>query len=254
VAPGAASDDGDTDESADELDATAAARGDADEQDETTSDAPRRSNNRRRRGGRSRGGAGATGNGDAGNGDGDEPTPRPASANQDPNAPHRSADVKAAAMPELTIDDHARLVTEFLEGLVTSFGLEATTSWETVDEDTAEVKVEGANLGLLVGPKGRTLQAISEIARSVAVRHGEGGTSGRVHIDIAGYRQRRREALIRFTGDVATQVIESGTPKALEPMSAADRKIVHDAVNELEGVASTSEGEEPNRRVVILPS
>jgi spoIIIJ-associated protein len=166
----------------------------------------------------------------------------------------RSDDDKGTAMPELSLAEQGRVVSEFLEGLVTAFGLEAQTSWHEVDEDNVEVRVEGENLGLLVGPKGRTLQAVTEVARSIVVRHGDGASPGRVHIDVAGYRQRRREALARFTQDVVQQVIDSGTPRALEAMNPADRKVVHDTVNELEGVASTSEGEEPNRRVVISPA
>lgn len=162
-------------------------------------------------------------------------------------------DDKGTAMTELSLAEQGRVVSEFLDGLVAAFGLEATTSWEEVDEDNVEVRVDGTNLGLLVGPKGRTLQAVTDVARSVVVRHADGISPGRVHIDVAGYRQRRREALARFTRDVVQQVLDSGTARALEPMSPADRKVVHDTVNELDGVVSTSEGEEPNRRVVINP-
>jgi spoIIIJ-associated protein len=198
------------------------------------SGAPRR--RRRKRGGSGRATDGAA-TGDA-----------PRSADEEPN------EQKVSAMPELSLDDQARIVAEFLDGLVDAFGLEASTSWEHSDEDNTEVRVEGSNLGLLVGPKGRTLQAVTEVARSVVVRHGERGSTGRVHVDVAGYRQRRREALARFTAEVAEEVRASGVAKALEPMSAADRKIVHDAVNELDGVGSTSEGEDPYRRVVIVPA
>lgn len=160
---------------------------------------------------------------------------------------------KGTAMPELSLDEQGRLVATFLEGLVDAFGLQATTSW-AVDDESVEVRVEGENLGLLVGPKGGTLQAVTEVARSIVVRHGEGSSSGRLNIDVAGYRQRRREALQRFTREIAAQVIETGKARALEPMSPSDRKVVHDTVNEIEGVVSTSEGEEPNRRVVINPA
>jgi spoIIIJ-associated protein len=195
-----------------------------------------------RRRGRKRGGSGR------GTGAGREPGASSESAAEEPK------EEKGAPMPELTLDDQARIVSAFLDGLVEAFGLAATSTWEHVDDENTEVRLEGEHLGLLVGPKGRTLQAVTEVARSVVVRHGEGGSSGRVHVDIAGYRQRRKEALVRFTAEVAEQVRESGVSRALEPMSAADRKIVHDAVNELEGVGSTSEGEDPYRRVVIIPA
>jgi len=84
-------------------------------------------------------------------------------------------------------------------------------------------------------------------------RQATGTHHGRVRIDIGGYRERRKEALARFATQVAADVAESGVAKALEPMHPADRKVVHDTVNEIEGVATTSEGEEPRRRVVILP-
>jgi spoIIIJ-associated protein len=157
-------------------------------------------------------------------------------------------------MADLPIDAQAQIVATFLEGLVDAFGLSGATTWTQVDDDTAEVQVDGSELGLLVGPKGRTLQAVSEVARSVVVHKADGITSGRVHIDVAGYRRRRREALVRFTAEIAEQVRSTGEAVAMEPMSAPDRKVIHDAVNDLDGVGSTSEGEEPYRRVVITPA
>ena len=76
----------------------------------------------------------------------------------------------------------------------------------------------------------------------------------RIRVDVGGYRERRREALARFTRDVAEQVKSSGVQKALEPMSPPDRKVVHDTVNEIDGVTTVSEGEDSRRRVVILPA
>jgi spoIIIJ-associated protein len=210
-----------------------------------TRTAPRR---RRKRGGRGRAGGAAPAAADQSDDDEREPG---AETDQLPTEPKQQ---KVANMPELSLDDQAQIVASFLDGLVEAFGLTATTSWEHGDEDNTEVRVVGDNLGLLVGPKGRTLQAVTEVARSVVVRHGEGGSTGRVHVDVAGYRQRRREALARFTTEVADEVRSSGTAKALEAMSAADRKVVHDTVASLDGVSSTSEGEEPYRRVVILPA
>ena len=76
----------------------------------------------------------------------------------------------------------------------------------------------------------------------------------RVHVDVGGYRQRRREALERFARQVADDVLRSGQRKVLEPMNRADRKVVHDTVSEIEGVSTHSEGEDPFRRIVIVPS
>lgn len=154
---------------------------------------------------------------------------------------------------DVDLDAHTAIVSEFLTGLVDAFGVEATVETSNIDEDTNEVRVEGADLGLLVGPKGNTLSAIQELSRTVVHRRVPGTAAGRVRLDVAGYRQRRREALERFTQQVADQVKESGVQKALEPMNPADRKVVHDTVNEIDGVSTISEGEEPRRRVVIIP-
>jgi spoIIIJ-associated protein len=77
---------------------------------------------------------------------------------------------------------------------------------------------------------------------------------GRVNVDISGYRQRRKEALETFAVRLAKEVAESGAEKGLEPMSSADRKIVHDIVGTIDGVRTISVGEEPRRRVVIAPA
>lgn len=111
-----------------------------------------------------------------------------------------------------------------------------------------------SDLGLLIGPKGQTLSSVHELSRAVLQRRAPGRHDGRVRIDIGGYRQRRREALARFVRDQAAAVLESGVSRALEPMNSVDRKIVHDTVNEIDGVSTLSEGMDPNRRVVIIPA
>ncbi|MBA2281070.1 MAG: Jag N-terminal domain-containing protein [Acidimicrobiia bacterium] len=166
----------------------------------------------------------------------------------------RNDTTKGNDMPDLSIDEQADVVAEFLTGLAGAFGFEGTsTTNERVEEDTIEVRLEGGDLGLLIGPKGQTLQLVQELARTAVQRRGGGTQEGRIRIDVAGYRQRRREALERFTRQVAADVVSSGALKALEPMNPADRKVVHDTVNDIEGVRTLSEGEEPRRRVVLLP-
>ena len=140
----------------------------------------------------------------------------------------------------------------FMDGLVDAFG--ATGSSELhVDGTELEVHVQGEELGLLVGPGGRTLNAIQDLVRVSAQRR-LGDHETRLRIDVAGYRARRNEALGRFAADVAASVRESGSARALEPMTSADRKVIHDALNELEGVSSRSEGDDPNRRIVVVPA
>jgi len=154
---------------------------------------------------------------------------------------------------DVDLEAHTAIVTDFLSGLIDAFGFEGQVESEILDEETAEVRVEGSDLGLLVGPKGNTLSAVQELSRTVVHRRVPGTAAGRVRLDVAGYRQRRREALERFTRTVADEVKESGIQKALEPMAPADRKVVHDTVNEIDGVRTVSEGEEPRRRVVVVP-
>lgn len=153
----------------------------------------------------------------------------------------------------MTLDEHVACVEGFVTGLVTAFGAEAEIEVVEIDDETREVRVIGDDLGLLIGPRGHTLQAVHELARTVVFRQAPDGQEGRVRIDIGGYRERRREALERFATQIAEQVADSGVAKSLEPMSPPDRKIVHDAINAIDGVHTSSQGEEPRRRVVVSP-
>lgn len=161
---------------------------------------------------------------------------------------------RESSMDELvTVDAQAAIMEAFLTGLLAAFQLAATVTRTQIDDETIELHVQGGDLGLLIGPKGQTLAAIQDLSRTVLQRRATGTYEGRVRIDVSGYRQRRREALERFAHSVADQVHESGHSKALEPMNAADRKVVHDTINGRDGVRTLSEGEEPRRRVVIEP-
>jgi spoIIIJ-associated protein len=158
-------------------------------------------------------------------------------------------------MGELDLEGQRAAVEGFLKDLMNAFGRSDTTVEVNVGEDQAlEAAVDGENLGLLVGQKGVTLQAIQELVRSMVQRQFVGQSHARLRVDVAGYRARRKEALERFARGVADSVKESGVAKALDPMSSADRKVVHDAVNEMDGVVTVSEGEDAARRVVIRPA
>lgn len=212
---------------------------------------------RRRRGGRGSGSGGnrsaSAANGSAAesqgtNGDGaggQGPKKRPARPTE--------AGKEEVVGETLSLQEQGEAAQEFIEGLVGHLGLEADVSVKTVDEDTVEVAVAGAELGVLIGPGGATLAALQEIARTV-VQKRTGGHSERILVDVAGYRAKRAEALRKFTEKVAAEVLAESAERALEPMSAADRKVVHDAVNEIDGVVTRSEGEEPRRYIVISPA
>lgn len=140
----------------------------------------------------------------------------------------------------------------FMDGLTTAFGANGTATL-SIDDLELDVQVEGDELGLLVGPGGRTLNAIQDLAR-VAAQRRLGDHDTRLRIDVASYRERRTAALASFAADVAQQVRESGSARSLEPMTSADRKVIHDALNDEDGVQSSSTGEDPHRRVVVEPA
>ena len=141
---------------------------------------------------------------------------------------------------------------KFMDGLLDAFDLDGTIEVRQ-DGDDIEVLVTGDDLGLLIGPKGNTLLAVQDLVR-VASQRRLGDHSTHLRVDIGGYRERRREALARFTIQQADQVKESGRARILEPMPSADRKVIHDTVATIDGVSSRSEGDDPNRRVVITPA
>jgi spoIIIJ-associated protein len=182
---------------------------------------------------------------------------RPANGGSRPRNDRRSkpATDKGEAMYDAQepAGDAGEVGEEFLSGLISAFGVQGTVSRTLLDEgDTIELAVEGEDVGMLIGPRGATLAAIQELTRTVAQRKVAEGQP-RIVVDVAGYRKDRREALERFTRDVAAQVVATGVVRVLEPMPPADRKVVHDTVNAIDGVSTTSEGEEPRRRVVIQP-
>jgi spoIIIJ-associated protein len=154
---------------------------------------------------------------------------------------------------DIPIEEQAETAAGFTRGLIEAFGADAEVEARIEDGEFILVDVAGDNLGLLVGPRGATLSALEELVRTVVQRL-TGGHGARINVDVGGYRAKRRQALSEFTRELAQKVLENGQEQALEPMSASDRKVVHDAVAEMDGVTTGSEGEEPRRRVVIRPA
>lgn len=154
--------------------------------------------------------------------------------------------------PDINPEEVGAAAAAFMTGLAEALGSPASAQ-VVVDGSELEIRLEGDDLGLLIGPGGRTLTAVQDLAR-VAAQRKLGDHETRLKIDVAGYREKRREALEKFARTVAAEVVASGRAKALEPMSSADRKVVHDAINDYDGVTSRSDGEEPARRVVIAPA
>jgi spoIIIJ-associated protein len=158
------------------------------------------------------------------------------------------------AMEEtLTLEQQGETAQEFISGVLREFGLSAEVGFRQIDDETVEVAATGNDLGILVGPRGATLTALQDLTRTYVQRQSVSRTD-RILVDVGGYREKRSAALRRFTQGIVDEVKESGEERALEPMSAPDRKVVHDAVNELDGVETRSEGEEPRRYIVIAPA
>jgi len=120
-----------------------------------------------------------------------------------------------------------------------------------VEGDRAVVAVIGGELQGLIGPNGATLEALQELTR-LAVQQ-QTGVRSRLMLDVGGYRARRRTALADIARSAASEVLSTGQAVRLDAMNPFERKVVHDSVATVEGVRSESEGEEPERRVVVLP-
>ncbi|MCL1597554.1 MAG: hypothetical protein M3094_00090, partial [Actinomycetia bacterium] len=146
------------------------------------------------------------------------------------------------------IEEQAEVAAAFIRGLLSAFGLEGEVT-SRIEEDVLYLDVNGEQTEALIGPKGSVMHSVLELTRTVVQRKTYGAP--RMRIDIGGYLERRRAALKIYAGKLTEQVIEDKNEIMLEPMNAADRKVVHDAVAEIEGVRSYSEGEDPRRAVVI---
>ncbi len=154
---------------------------------------------------------------------------------------------------ESSIEDQATIAVDFVKGLLEAFGLEGTvTPTIDVEENLLKIDVTGDQTEALVGRKGAIMHSVLELSRTVVQRKTYGAP--RMRIDINGYGERRREALRIYAARLAEQVIADGGEVMLEPMNSADRKVVHDAIAEIDGVDSFSEGEDPERAVVISAS
>lgn len=154
-------------------------------------------------------------------------------------------------MSDVPVEEQAEVAQDFVRGLLDEFGLDGDVRVST-EEDRVVLEVEGEELGLLIGPDAGTMEALRELVKTTLQRH-TAGQNARISIDIGGYAARRRAALEAFTRERAEVALEDGRVQVLEPMPPPDRKVVHDIVNEIDGVTTLSEGEEPRRRVVIEP-
>jgi spoIIIJ-associated protein len=159
------------------------------------------------------------------------------------------ADEVPAEVDLADLEQESEIAADYVEGLLDVADLDGDIDMD-VEGDRALVSVVGATLQELIGPHGEVLEALQELTR-LAV-HRQTGARTRIMLDVGGFRARRRVELTELGEDAAEEVKSSGVPRRLDAMTPFERKVVHDAIAAA-GLRSESEGEEPNRRVVVFP-
>ena len=172
---------------------------------------------------------------------------------QAPQKPKKKAETVNQDQEMMSLPEQADIAEDFVRGLAERFGSTVDFHRENIGSDEIRITVSGDQLGRMVGRRGMTAGAIDDLVRTVLQRRAGSARNGRVRVDVGGVIARRNDALIRFARQQALEVQDSGVPRSLEPMNAADRKIVHDAVDGTAGVKTISEGDDPRRYVVIVP-
>jgi spoIIIJ-associated protein len=147
-------------------------------------------------------------------------------------------------------DEPIDRVTALLDEIVDALDLDAEIVVDETDDEIA-ARVEGDELGLLIGRRGQTIDAVQLLCYRVAFRGR--GERKRVSVDASGYRERRRETVERQAERAAERALETGKEIELEPMTASERKIVHDQLKDRPGLETFSEGDEPDRCVIVAP-
>lgn len=151
---------------------------------------------------------------------------------------------QADASPE----EIAEVATEFLTGFLEAMQLEADIE-SSVQQERALLNISGEDLGILIGRRGQTLDALQEVTRTAVQRRLRSHV--KLLVDVESYRARRRASLADYAQAMASRAKERGTEIELEPMNAYERKVVHDAIADIDGASSFSEGEEPLRKVIV---
>ena len=148
--------------------------------------------------------------------------------------------------------DAAKAAVAFLEDVLAKMGVEQVTITATEEDGHYTLNLEGEDLGFIIGRRGDTLDALQYLTSLVANR--VGGAYHRISINIGNYREKREKTLSGLARKAAIQAAKSGRSTTLEPMNPYERRIIHTAVQKVEGATSYSVGSEPNRHVVIAPS
>lgn len=170
-------------------------------------------------------------------------------ARESEREPDSPTDAETPIAEEL--EDQAQAAEEFLQGLIEAMDLDADVS-TALSPSAALLELTGEELGLLIGRRGSTLEALQEVTRAAVQRRI--GQRAWINLDVEGYRARRRVIVERKARSLAARVRKSGRQHELEPMSAYERKIVHDSLADFRGVRTSSDGEGQERHVVISPA
>jgi spoIIIJ-associated protein len=165
------------------------------------------------------------------------------------DAPSSTADGRTGEGADALLVREGDVAADYLERLLDIVDYDGDIDLD-VENSRAAVAIVGGDLHSLVGARGETLDALQELTR-LAVQQ-QTGVRSRLMLDISGHRQARRRELQGLAADTAARVLDTGEPVRLSPMNPFERKVVHDAISAVDGVASESEGEEPHRRVVVL--
>lgn len=149
------------------------------------------------------------------------------------------------------LEHEGEIAADYLEALLDILDIDGDLDLD-VEGDRAIVEIVGRDLDSLVGPRGTTLEALQELTRLAVLQ--QTGERSRLMLDVGGFRARRRTELTKLGDEIARRVAQTREREQLPTMTPFERKVVHDAVAAVAGVVSESEGEEPQRRVVVLPA
>lgn len=181
----------------------------------------------------------------------EEAGPDGAVSTTEPGAGEDTVEEAAEGAPSLAdLEQESEIAADYIEGLLDVADLDGDIDMD-VEGDRPLVSIVGATLDELVGSRGEVLEALQELTR-LAV-HRQTGTRSRIMLDVSGYRARRRQELTELGRVAAEEVSRTGAPRRMDAMTPFERKVIHDAVAAA-GLRSESEGEEPDRRVVVFPA
>jgi spoIIIJ-associated protein len=160
--------------------------------------------------------------------------------------------IREVAEPGADVSSVGDLARDLVERIAVALGVPARVT-VSEDDECVRVSVSASDAGVLIGRDGRTIDAVQHVVAAIAYRtQGEGGKA--VEVDAGGYRERRKARLETTAHQAADRARESGTPVQLDAMTALERRIVHLALEDVAGVETRSEGDDPERCVVVVPT